>query len=218
MVTNFELSAAECEAVAEVRMLLGDNLSDFILSGLGEAVISHRRSFTARSIQLDGEEIIYQLELVNDSELGLPMGRDPIVIATLLDLLWERQPLDSTIMFRQSDTLQRLEWNDNAESQGLIKGALERYAFTAYCLVDPALIKEEYCGGRYTSIGRLLTGYEMASPLPQKKMGQPRFAKSESAFTRAHFLPGLIHDIISEKKYFLGIEFQKLKSLSQLLE
>lgn len=70
-----------------------------------------------------GDEVTYQLEMINDSELGLPIGRDPLVLAALLDLLWERQPLDSTILFREEDILGKLEWPHDAESQRLIKQA-----------------------------------------------------------------------------------------------
>jgi hypothetical protein len=216
MAPNFELSAAEGQALAEARKLLGDNLSEFLLSGLGESGISHRRSFIARSIPSHGDEITYQLELINDSEMGLPIGRDPVVLAVLLDLLWERQPLDSTILFRQSDILEKLKWTYDAESQRLLKQALERYVLTSYCLVDPTIAEGEGFSGRYASVGRLLTGFEMVSPLqPQKKTGEPRVTISESRFARAHFLPGLIHDVISERKYFLGVEFQRLRKIHQ---
>lgn len=214
MITNIELSAAEGKAVAEARTLLGDNLSEFLLSGLGESDISHRRSFTAVGKQRHGNEIIYHFEMINDSELGLPMGRDPIVLATLLDDLWERQPLDSTILFRRSDILEKLKWNDDVESQSLIKQALERYALTAYCLVAPTIPENDSLDRSIVSIGRLLVGYEMASTVyPLKRGWQLEYQPSPIEFARAHFLPGLIHDVISERKYFLGIDFQGLRTI-----
>jgi hypothetical protein len=212
MVPNFELTVAESESLAEARKLLGDNLANFLLSGIGESGIAHRRHFTAQCKPSHGDEITYQLELINDSELGLPIAREPLVLAALLDFLWERQPLNSTILFRQSDILEKLEWNDDAESQSLIKRALERYVFTAYCLVDPTSTEEESLSSGFVSIGRLLTGFEMASPLhPLKKRGQLKYAAAEPLYACAHFLPGLIHDVISERKSFLGIDFQKLQ-------
>lgn len=214
MAQEFELSNAERDALAEARELLGDNLANFLLSGLGESGISYRRSFTATGKLLQGDDVTYQLELINDSKLGLPSERDPIVLATLLDILWERQPLDSTILFRQGDILEKLGWGDDAESHYLIKRALERYAFTAYCLVDPTATEEEGYGSRYASVGRLLIGYEMASPLyPLKKRGQPKYATAEPFFGSAQFLPGLIHDVISERKIFLGIDFQRVQEI-----
>lgn len=206
------LTRTERNVLDEVRKLLGNNLADFLFSGLGETSIIQRRSFTARSMPGYGDEITYHFEMINYSKQGLPIERDPLVLAALLDILWERQPLDSTILFRQGDILEKLGWNNTAESRSLLKRVLERYAFTAYCLVDPTLTEEESTGSRYVGVGRLLIGYEMASPLfPLKKRGQPKYATTEPLFACAHFLPGLIHDVISDRKSFLGVDFQTLE-------
>lgn len=214
MDSNESLSSTERRLLDEVRKLLGANLADFLFSGLGESSIVHHRSFTARSVPIQADEIPYHFKMTNDSELGLPIGRDPLVLAALLDILWERQPLDSTILFREGNILEKLGWDDDHENHSLIKRALERYAFTAYCLVDPTPKQEESPSNRYASVARLLIGYEMASPLyPLKKRGQPKYATSEAAFACAHFLPGLIQDVISERKNFLGTDFQRLKEI-----
>ena len=217
MAPNFELSTAEGKVVAEARKLLGHNLADFLLSGLGESAIAHHRMFTVQSIHSHIDEITYRLEMINDSESGLPIGRDPLVLAALLDLLRERQPPDSSILFRESDILDKLEWADNAEFQSLIKRALERYVLTAYCLIDPAVAEEERPLGRYTSIGRVLIGYEMASlQRPSDRAGHLRFATRQPGYRRAQFLPSLIHDVNSERKYFLGLEFQRLREIQEV--
>lgn len=209
MVTNFELTAPEHSVVAKARELLGDNLSDFILSGLGEAGISLQRSFTARSTlpQVDG--VTYQLEIITESESGLPIGRDPIFLAVLLTLLWERQPLHSTILFREADIIERLEWDSNAETKRVIKQALERYFFTAYYLIDSAISDDESFCGRYATVGRLLLGLENTAILSSAKRTVQRRSM------RVHFFPTLIHDVISQKKFFLGIDFQNLKDFVQ---
>ena len=218
MIPNFELSTAEGKAVAGVRQLLGSNLADFLLSGLGESAIVHHRMFTAWSIHSHSDEIAYQLEMINDSEQGVPIGRDPLVLAALLDLLREQQPLDSSILFRESDILDKLQWDNNAEAQSLIRRALERYVLTAYCLIDPTVAEEERPLGRYTSIGRLLIGYEMAAlQRPSDRVGHLRFATRQPGFRRAQFLPALIHDVISERKDFLGIDFQQLREISRMI-
>lgn len=210
------LTSTEQYILKETRKLLGDNLADLLLSGLGETSITQRRVFTAQSSPSLSGEVTYQFEMINDSEQGLPIGYDPLVMASLLGFLWERQPLDSTILFRRSDILEKLEWDDDVESRSLIKRALERYALTAYCLVDPASNEEGHPSGRFVCIGRLLTGYEMASPLyPLMRKGQLKYAVSEQLFACAHFLPGIIQDVISQRKNFLGIDFQKLDVLSQ---
>ena len=218
MAPNFELTAAEGTAIAQAHTLLGDTLSDFLLSGLGDAGIAHHRMFTALSIPSHGSEIDYQLEMINDSKSGLPIRRDPLVLAALLDLLWERQPLNSAILFREGDILDKLQWTNNAESQNLIRHALERYVLTAYCLIDPTVAEDERPVGRYTSIGRLLIGYEMATlQRPSDRAGHLRFATRQPGYRRAQFLPALIHDVISERKYFLGIDFQSLREIQEIL-
>ena len=211
MDTNKELTSTESSILVEVHQLLGNNLADFLLSGLGEPSVSHRRTFTAQSSASDVDGITYQLEMINDSELGLPIGRDPLILAALLDLLWEGQPLNSTILFRESDIIEKLNWSHHLKSQSLIKRALERYVLTAYCLIDPTIAGEEHLSGRYASINRLLIGYEIVSVLrPSERTGQPRFATRQTGFIRAQFLPALIHDVISDRKTFLGIDFQRL--------
>lgn len=210
MDTSRNLTEAERSTLEEVRRLLGDNLTNFLLSGLGETDVARRRSFTAQSIPSHGEEVTYQLEMINDSTQGLPVGRDPLVLASLLDLLWERQPLDSTILFHESDILEKLQWPQSNESRRSIKLALERYLLTAYCLTDPASSEDECLGGRYASVGRLLIGYESTAILRSQKITeQPRAM-------RVQFLPALIHNVISERKYFLGIDFQGLGKIQQL--
>lgn len=201
------LTQAERSTLDQARKLLGNNLADFILSGIGESSLTHRRSFTAKSALPQSSEITYQLEMINDSEQGLPKGRDPLVLAVLLALLWERQPLHSTILFRETDILEKLEWENNGESKLLIKQALERYFSTAYCLIDPTVTANESFGGYYATVGRLLLGLENTAILSStKRTGQSRSL-------RVHFFPPLIHDVISQKKFFLGIDFQALQEI-----
>lgn len=145
--------------------------------------------------------------MINDSEQGLPKGPDPLVLAVLLSLLWERQPLHSTLLFREADIIERLEWENNAESRNLIRHALERYFLTAYCLIDPTITAEEGFCGRHACMGRLILGLENTAILSSaKRTGQ-------SLSLRVHFFPSLIHDVISQKKFFLGIDFQALQEI-----
>jgi hypothetical protein len=142
--------------------------------------------------------------MVSESKQGLPIGRDPLVLAALLDMLCERQPLDSTILFRQSDIMDTLQWPDDAESKRFIKRAIEKYVFTSYCLIDPRTAEEKCPGSHYLSVGRLLIGYETTATLLSRKIPE------QPSLMRVQFLPALIHDVISERKSVLGIEFQRL--------
>ena len=211
MDSNFNLTDTEHSTLETARRLLGDNLSDFLLCGLGETQITHRRAFSAQTISLHVDARAYQLEIVSESQQGLPIGRDPLVLAALLNMLCERQPLDSTILFHESDLLQKLQWSHVAESQIHIKQALLRYALTAYCLIDPMASEGEHPGAHYASIGRLLIGYETTATLLSRKQVEKRTSM------RAQFLPALIHDVISERKSFLGIEFQRLDKMRQIV-
>jgi hypothetical protein len=209
-ISNFNLTDTEHSMLETARQLLGGNLSDFLFAGLGETQITHRRAFTAQTISPHVDARAYQFETVSESQQGLPIGPDPLVLAALLELLCERQPLDSIILFRESDLLHRLQWSHVAESQRLIKQALTRYALTAYCLLDPIAPEDEYPGARYACIGRLLIGYETTATLLSRKQVE------HPPSMRVQFLPALIHDVISERKSFLGIEFQRLSNMRQI--
>jgi hypothetical protein len=210
MATIDILTEAERNLLTGIRKLLGDNLTDFLLSGLGESGITHRRTFTAQRISSDGNEITYQFEMVNDSELGLPVGRDPLVLAALLDLLWERQPLDSRVLFKDSHILEKLGWPLDVETQGLTRQSLERYFLVTYCLIDPTVNEGGRLLGRYAGLKRLFVGYETTSVmLPVKRT-------TNLGLTKVQFLPEFFYDILSERKYFLGIEFQGLREIHQV--
>jgi hypothetical protein len=202
--SNLNLTDTEHSLLETVRHLLGDNLSGFLLSGLGETHVTHRRTFTAHSISAHVDERAYLFEIVSESHEGLSIDRDPLVLAALLDLLCERQPLDSTILFRRNDVLTKLQWPQDAATQLFIKRAIEKYVFTSYCLVDPSDAEEKRPGSHYVSVGRLLIGYETTGTLLSRKIPE------QSPIMRVQFLPALIHDVISERKLFFGIEFQRL--------
>src|SRR5215213_8963489 len=111
MSTDFSLTDTEWKVVSETRRLLGPNLANYLLSGLGESGNVHCRAFTAVSDSSQPEEVTYQFETRDGSErVGLPSGRDPLMLAALIELLLERQPLNSRISFRDGDVLERLQW------------------------------------------------------------------------------------------------------------
>jgi hypothetical protein len=82
-------SDAENRVVETARQMMGANLSDFLLSGLGEPSHPRSRSFTAKGTE-GREEITYLLKIVSDSTLGLPAGKDPLVMAAVLSLISAR--------------------------------------------------------------------------------------------------------------------------------
>ncbi|MGA9996903.1 MAG: hypothetical protein WBP93_15905 [Pyrinomonadaceae bacterium] len=209
MTPNNRLTQGEQRAFESARQLLGDNLANFLLSGLGETEIIHYRAFTAQSNFSPTENIIYRFQIINESKQGLPSGNDPLVLATLLDLLWERQPLNRKIMFRERDILEKLQWPLTPETEMLVNQSIWRYFSTAYYLIDPTAGGKRRSYSLYASSQRLLIGYETeAILLPLKRTADQRFIKVQ-------FSPDFIHDVISEKKHFLGIDFHGLLGIRE---
>ncbi|HEX8177791.1 MAG TPA: hypothetical protein VF543_22070 [Pyrinomonadaceae bacterium] len=210
MNSNNNLTDTERSILDEVRKLLGSNLVSFLLSGLGGTEIIHRRRFAAHGIPSQEDEITYRLEMISDSEQGLPIGYDPLVLAALLDILWERQPLNGKVTFRDSDICEKLDWPQEPESHTLIKQSIERYVATSYFLIDPTIPERRSKNTLHASFRRLIIGYETdAVLLPLKRTTSQRFIKVQ-------FLPELIYDLISDKKLFLGLNFTELNSLQPI--
>jgi hypothetical protein len=207
---DFKLTETEQKVLTETRHLFGSNLADYLHSGLGEANITHCRAFTAQLTSPQGEDVTYRFEVRNDSARGLPSGREPLVMAVLLNLFRERQPMDDSVTFRPSDVLEKLGWPQTTDTQLLIKQALEKYVSTAYCLVDPTVSEDKRGSGLYAVFMRLLVGYETTSKLlPQKRTDQQRFIKVEFKFA-------LQNATIGQRKHFLGIEFQNLQEMREI--
>jgi len=210
MSSDFKPTETEQQVLIETRHLFGSNLADYLLSGLGEVNIIHCRAFTAQLTSPQGEDVTYRFEIRNDSAQGLPSGREPLVMAVLLNLFRERQPLDDSVTFRVSDVLERLDWTQTTDSQLLIKQAIEKYVSTAYCLVDPTVSEEEQGSSLYAVFMRLLVGYETTSKLlPQKRTDAQRFIKVEFKFA-------LQNATLGQRKHFLGIEFQNLQEMREI--
>jgi len=211
MSSNFNPTEIEQKILNEVRQMLGSNLADYLLSGLGETNTVHCRAFTALSASSQAERITYRFEMRSESgRNGLPAGRDPLVLAALIYMLWERQPLDTRITFKDSDILEKLQWPLTPDSRTLIRQALERYFLTAYYLIDPGISENEPTNGQYASFKRLVIGYETTSVLfPVKRT-------TEQKMIRVQFLPGFSYDTLSESKRFLGIDFQGLREMREI--
>jgi hypothetical protein len=79
MSTKFSLTDTEWKVVGEIRRLLGPNLANYLLSGLGEAGAVHCRAFTTLSAPSHAEEVTYRFEMRDESgRKGLPAGHDPL--------------------------------------------------------------------------------------------------------------------------------------------
>lgn len=207
MDSNYKLSEAEQRSLDGARRLLGSNLSDYLLSGLGQTNITHCRAFTAQSTPSDDESVTYQFKMTSNSPQGLPRGRDPLVLAVLLNLLRESRPTDDKITFRVSHILETLQWPPTTESHLMVKQAIEKYTSTAYCLADLTVSEEERGMNLYADFKRLIIGYQTTSKLiHMKRIDQQRFIQIE-------FRGGFLGAIKAKRKQFLGVEFQTLREM-----
>jgi hypothetical protein len=210
MNSGFDPTETELGVLDSARRLLGSNLAKYLLSGLGETQVTHRRAYAAWSTSRRSENVAYGFEMINDSGQGLPHGRDPLVLAALLDLLWDQRPLDGTIRFHESVLMEGLGWPQSGESKSRIKTALERYLLTAFYLIDPTVTEEERVFGRYSHFGRLLVGYEPTL------IGTALYGIGGRGQIQLMFLPEFIECVMSEGKKFLGVEFQRLRGMSEI--
>lgn len=210
MSPDFKLTETEQKVLTETHHLFGSNLANYLFSGLGEANITHCRTFTAKLTSPQSENVTCRFEIRNDFAQGLPSAREPLVMAVLLNLLRERQPMDDAVTFRVSDILETLDWPQTRETQLLIKQAIEKYVSTAYCLIDPTVSEDERSSSLYAVFMRLLVGYETTSKLlPQKRTDMQRFIKVDFTFS-------FLNATMGQRKQFLGIEFQNLQEMREI--
>lgn len=199
-------SDAEYRVIETARRLMGANLSDFLLSGLGKSSHLRSRSFTAKGTE-GGEEVTYLLKIVSDSDLGLPAGKDPLVMAAILSLISERDGYDDEIALNTSSITEALAWPASQTSRLTIEQAVERYCSAAYYMVIGDIHEPASPGGEYPHYSRLLAGYDIEHEV---SAGLPTV---ESSSITVKFIPGFLRDIFTERKIFLGVEFERLKEI-----
>lgn len=206
MNTHYAATEEEGELLDSARRVLGGNLFEFLLSGLGEPHHPRRR-YSARSIRAHGPGLDYQLEAVAESEKGLPGGRDPLVMAALLHLLWTGSKGRDEVVFREGQLLEVLLWPDTKEARATVDGAVERYYNTAYHRTS----REPLGPGRgervSSQVQKLVTGYDITLELRE---GPPKEVRKS---TILHFTTKLIEEVTGPGKYFLGIDFERLGQL-----
>jgi hypothetical protein len=209
MNTPYVPSEAERDLLDTARRVLGVNLSEFLLSGLGEP--QHpRRVYTARSIRAHRPGLTFRLEASSDSSEGLPGGRDPLVMAALLHLLWKSEKGRDEVAFRDEALLERLSWPDTPESRILISGAVERYYSTAYLRTSTEPMGSRGAERRSSQVQKLVPGYETTVELLS---GPPKETRKS---TVVQFMPKLLEEVSGAEKYFLGIDFERLEHLQRV--
>lgn len=201
---------AEQDLLDTARRVLGGNLYEFLLSGLGEPHHPRRR-FTTKSIRAHGPGLSYQLEVIAESEKGLPGGRDPLVMAALLHLLWTCEKGRDEVVIREEQLLGILSWPDTRESRAAIEAAVERYYDAAYHRASRELLGPGRGEMVSSQVQKLVTGYDTTLELRE---GPPRQVRKSMIL---YFTSKLMEEVSDEKeKYFLGIDFERLERLREV--
>ena len=204
MSTPYVPTEAEHDLLDTSRRVLGANLSEFLLSGLGEP--HHpRRLYTAKSIRAHGPGLTFRLEIVSETEEGLPGWRDPPVMAALLHLLWTGERGRDEVVFRDEALLERLAWPDTPESRRSIGEAVERYYSAAYRRTSTEPMGAGGGERRSSHVQKLVPGYETTV---ERLVGPPEEVRKS---TIVQFTTKLIEEVSGPEKYFLGIDFERLR-------
>lgn len=209
MSTHYALTEDERELLDSARRVLGGNLFEFLLSGLGEP--HHpRRHFTATSIREHGPGLGYYLEVIGESEKGLPGERDPLVMAALLHLLWTGGRGRDEVIFRDEQLLEILYWPDTRESRLTVEAAVERYYNATYRRTNKELLGPGVGERIASQVQKLVTGYDITQELRE---GPPKEVRKS---TILYFSTKLLEEVTGAEKYFLGIDFERLGQLKQI--
>jgi hypothetical protein len=195
---------AEQDLLDFARRVLGGNLTDFLLSGLGEPHRT-RRCYAARGPGTHKWARTYQFEIVSDDEGGLPGGRDPLVLAALLHLMWTGKAGRHEVAFRDEELLEKLDWPESKASRRSVEAAVERYFSTSYCVTSRELPGAERVEGRYSQARKLVTGYEVTSER------LPDAPKTMLKSTVVQLAAGFYEEVSGEGKYFFGLDFEQLQ-------
>lgn len=209
MSTPYVPTEAEHDLLNTARRVLGSNLFEFLLSGLGEPHHARRR-YTAISIR-EHNLGLTQLEVIAETEKGLPGGRDPVVMAALLHLLRTGGKGRDEVVYSDGELLGILSWPDTLESRLSMNASVERYYCAAYHRMSRESLGEERGEMVSSQVQKLVTGYETTE---EWEVGTPRGKRHKE--TILHFTTKLVEEMSSAGKYFLGIDFEQFERISRV--
>jgi hypothetical protein len=126
-------------------------------------------------------------------------------MAALLHLLWTGERGRDEVVFRDEMLLERLSWPDTTESRSTIAGAVERYYSAAYQRTSKEPLGAGAGERRSSHVQKLVPGYETTAELLS---GPPKEVRKS---TIVQFTPKLIEEVTGAEKYFLGIDFERLR-------
>jgi hypothetical protein len=200
--------------IARTHRAFGLFPSALLLLGYGETEIIKSRSFTTSYTDANSTEVERKLEMVTDSDLGLPRGTDPLVLGGLLTLLFEKGEQTNTLVFRKSELLNILGWENTTAARQDIEGALKRYYATSYRGVN--VWSNPTQAGRVEEERRLIVGYKFVDERKTRYLADKLRTNREGEtgghrqFTQISFNPEFLNDV---RRSGVAIDFKLLRSL-----
>lgn len=200
--------------IARTHRAFGLFPSALLLLGYGETEIIKSRSFTTTFTDPNNTAVERKLEMVTDSELGLPRGTDPLVLGGLLTLLFEKGEQTNNLVFRKSELLNILGWDNTTAARQDIEGALKRYYATSYRGVN--VWSNPTQAGRIEEERRLIVGYKFVDERKTRYLADKLRTDKESVtggtrqFTQISFNPEFLNDV---RRSGVAIDFKLLRSL-----
>lgn len=201
-------SEAEHRVIEQARRVLGANLSSFLLAGLGEPLHLSARDFTAKCTE-GGEEISYRLRIATHSDLGLPAGKDPLVLAAVLSIISAGGGYADEVVLNTSLIIETLGWTASQNSLLTIEQALERYSAAQYYMSQAGTGESDPREEGYSHYRRLLAGYDIDYERPTAP------PDTEAMSITVKFLPGFLPGVSTEHKFFFGIDFERLHGMQE---
>jgi hypothetical protein len=205
---------ATLSLIARTHRAFGLFPSALLLLGYGETEIIKNRSFTTTLSDAGDTAVERKLEMITDSELGLPRGTDPLVLGGLLTLLFESGEQSNTLVFRKSELLNILGWDNTTAARQDIEGALKRYYATSYRGVN--VWSNPTQTGRIEEERRLIVGYKFVDERKTRYLADKMRAAKENVtgahrqFTQISFNPEFLNDV---RRSGVAIDFKLLRSL-----
>jgi hypothetical protein len=200
--------------IARTHRAFGLFPSALLLLGYGETEIIKSRAFNTTFTDANDTAIERKLEMVTDNELGLPHGTDPLVLGGLLTLLFERGEQTNNLVFRKSELLNILGWDNTTAARQDIEGALKRYYATSYRGIN--VWNNPTHAGRIEEERRLIVGYKFVDERKTRylkdkiRVGQEGVTDRHRQFTQISFNPEFLNDV---RRSGVAIDFKLLRSL-----
>jgi hypothetical protein len=109
------------------------------------------------------------------------------------------------VVFREEELLGLLSWPDTRESRLAVEAAVERYFNTGYHRTSREPLGEGRGEMVSSQVQKLITGIDTTLELRE---GPSREVRKS---TILHFTTKLVEDVTGAGKYFLGIDFERLR-------